>query len=218
VSSFGFGGANAHVVLEEYIPARRESAGAGREPQLIALSAKNEDRLKAYAQSMLAHLEKHEVELADFAYTLQVGRDEMPERLAFVASSAEDLKQKFEEILEGAGRSEGVWRNNVKNREAKVPAADDADGENLIRGLIERKELSTLAELWVSGAKIDWRLLHESGAPMRISLPTYPFARERYWLPEGKTTEGRHEQPATAAAFLHPLIHRNTSTMDNVEI
>ena len=83
VSSFGFGGANAHVVLEEYVPARRESSA--REPQLIVLSAKNEDRLRAYAQSMRAYLEKHEVELADFAYTLQVGRDEMPERLALVA-------------------------------------------------------------------------------------------------------------------------------------
>jgi 3-oxoacyl-(acyl-carrier-protein) synthase/acyl carrier protein len=193
VSSFGFGGANAHVVLEEYVPARHESADAAREPQLIVLSAKNEDRLKAYAQSMLACLEQHKVELADFAYTLQVGRDEMPERMALVASNAEDLKQKFKEILKGAESPNGAWRNNIRNGEAKVPA-DDALGESLIRELIERKELSRLAELWVSGAKIDWRLLHKSCARRRISIPTYPFARERYWLPEGKTTNGRHER------------------------
>jgi acyl transferase domain-containing protein/tryptophanase/acyl carrier protein len=217
VSSFGFGGANAHVILEEYVPARRESEEAARGPQLIALSAKSEDRLKAYAQSMLVYLEKHEVELADFAYTLQVGRDEMPERLALVVSSAEDLKQKFEEILGGAGRPEGVWRNNTRNREAKVPAADDAQGESLVRGLIERRELSMLAELWVSGAKIDWRLLHKSGAPRRIPIPTYPFARERYWLPEGATTNGRHEQPTAAAAFLNPSIHRNIE-IEKVEV
>jgi polyketide synthase PksN len=162
---------------------------------LIALSAKNEDRLKAYAQSIREYLDKNEVDLADLAYTLQVGRDEMPERLALVASSAEDLKQKLEEILEGAGRPEDVWRNNINNRnkEAKVLAAYDAQGESLVRGLIERKELSGLAELWVSGAKIDWRSLHRSGAPRRIPIPTYPFARERYWLPEGKTTRERHE-------------------------
>ena len=212
VSSFGFGGANAHVVLEEYVPARRESAT--REPQLIALSAKNEDRLRAYAQSMRAYLEKHEVELADFAYTLQVGRDEMPERLALVASSVEDLKQKFEEILESAGRPEDVWRNNAGNRGAKVPAADDTRGESLIRELIERKELSRLAELWVNGAKIDWRLLHKSGAPRRISIPTYPFARERYWFPEGNPARERRERRQTAAALLHPLVHRNTSTLE----
>jgi acyl transferase domain-containing protein/tryptophanase/acyl carrier protein len=232
VSSFGFGGANAHVVLEEYVPARRESSDAARasttdasatdasatdEPQLIVLSAKNEDRLKAYAQSMRAYLEKHEVDLADFAFTLQVGRDEMPERLAFVASSAEDLKQKFEEILEGAGRPKDAWRNNIRNREAKVQTGDNAQGESLIRGLIERKELSRLAELWVSGAKIDWGLLHKSAAPRRISLPTYPFARERCWLREGKTTNGRHEQPTPALAFSQPLIHLNIE-MEKVEI
>jgi len=152
------------------------------------MSAKNEDRLRAYAQSMRAYLEKHEVELADFAFTLQVGRDAMPERLALVASSVEDLKQKFEEILGGAGGTEDVWRNNARNRGAKVPAADDALEESLIREFIERKELSRLAELWVNGAKIDWRLLHEPDVPRRISIPTYPFARERYWVPniEGK--------------------------------
>jgi polyketide synthase PksN len=212
VSSFGFGGANAHVVLEEYVPARREAAA--REPQLIALSAKNEDRLRAYAQSMRAYLEKHEVELEDFAYTLQVGRDEMPERLALVASSVEDLKQKFEEILGGAGRTGEVWRNNVRNRGAKTPAADDALGESLIREIIERKELSRLAELWVNGAKIDWRLLHKSGAPRRVSIPTYPFARERYWFPEVNPARGRHGLRQTAAALLHPLVHRNTSTLE----
>src|SRR6266498_1928139 len=128
VSSFGFGGANAHVVLEEYVQARRESAARG--PQLIVLSAKNEDQLRAYAQSMRAYLERHEVELADFASTLQVETDEMPERLALVASSVEDFKQKFEEILEGVGRPEDVWRNKASNRGAKVPAADDPQGED----------------------------------------------------------------------------------------
>jgi acyl transferase domain-containing protein len=202
VSSFGFGGVNAHVVLEEYTPARRESAEAAREPQLIVLSAKNEDRLKAYAQSMRAYLEKHEVELTDFAYTLQVGRDEMPERLALVVSSVEDLKHKFEEILEGAAIPKDTWRDNIRNREAKVPTADDAQGESLVRELIERKELSGLAELWVSGAKIDWRLLHKSGAPRRIFIPTYPFARERYWLPDDKTTKGRHQQQGGSEPIL----------------
>jgi acyl transferase domain-containing protein len=49
LSSFGFGGANAHIVLEEYIPAQRAVPANADEPQLIVLSAKNDDRLKAYA-------------------------------------------------------------------------------------------------------------------------------------------------------------------------
>lgn len=209
VSSFGFGGANTHVVLEEYIPARPESAGAVLESQLIVLSAKNEDRLEAYMQSMLIFLEKHDVELADFAYTLQVGRDEMAERLAFVASNTEDLKQKLERSLGNAKSLNGVWRNNARNTEAKTQSADDAKDVKLIRELIEKKQFPRLCELWVSGAKIDWLLLHKLGARKRISIPTYPFARERYWLPEGITTSERHVQTMTSAEFPHHMVRHD---------
>src|SRR5262249_17226899 len=119
VSSFGFGGANAHVVLEEYIPPKRQYPAAADEPRVIILSAKNEDRLKAYIQSVRAYLERAEAPLVDLAYTLQVGRDEMPERLALVVSSAEDLKQKLDEILKGAELPQGGYRNNITNGEAK---------------------------------------------------------------------------------------------------
>src|SRR5262249_54173177 len=84
ISSFGFGGANAHIVLEEYVPAKTASPVDISEPQLIVLSAKNEDRLRAYMQSMCTYLEREKVALTEFAYTLQVGRDEMPERVALV--------------------------------------------------------------------------------------------------------------------------------------
>ena len=188
VSAFGFGGANAHIVLEEYVSPQRQSPRRPETPELIVLSAKNEARLEAYVQSMLAFLEKGEVELADFAYTLQVGRDEMPARLALVASSIEDLKQKFGAILEGE-RPADSYRSDAKDKKPASPAANGAAGEPLVRELIDRKDLSRLAELWVSGAKIDWRLLHTPGAARRVSVPTYPFAKERYWfsIPEVET-------------------------------
>ncbi|HKD15247.1 MAG TPA: SDR family NAD(P)-dependent oxidoreductase [Candidatus Angelobacter sp.] len=213
ISSFGFGGANAHIVLEEYIPPRRASAPA-QEPQLVVLSAKNEERLKAYVQTMQAYLEEGPVELADLAYTLQVGRDEMLERLALVISSAQDLKQKFAEILTGENPKD-CYRNNIRSKNAKSQTAEASGAEALARDLIEKKELSRLAELWVRGLKIDWYLLHKSEAPRRISAPTYPFARERHWLPgaDGKTSGAPRDQSPPGAAQLHPLIHRNVSTL-----
>src|SRR5262249_10237688 len=140
--------------------------------------------LEAYIQSMLAYLEKGEVELADFAYTLQVGRDEMPARLALVASSIEELKQKFGEILKG-------------ERPADSPTTD----------------LSKLVEQWVSGAKIDWRSLHTSDAPRRIAVPTYPFAKERHWFPSPKTETALPPPKPASVARLHPLVHTNMSTL-----
>ncbi|MGA3092601.1 MAG: SDR family NAD(P)-dependent oxidoreductase, partial [Terriglobales bacterium] len=214
VSSFGFGGANAHIVLEEYI-SPKPSAARARGPQLIVLSAKNENRLNAYVQSMHAYLEKENVDLVDFAYTLQVGRDEMLERLAVVVSSTADLKQKLNELLHGGERPKDSYRNNIRSKEAKSQTADGSGGDTLVQALIKQKDLSRLAELWVCGAKIDWRLLYNSDVPKRISVPTYPFARERYWIPsaEGKMSEEPRGPDRIHAAFLHPLIHRNVSTM-----
>ncbi|MEA2491177.1 MAG: rhizoxin biosynthesis, polyketide synthase RhiD, partial [Acidobacteriota bacterium] len=210
VSSFGFGGANAHVVLEEYIPAAREDRGQEPGPQLVVLSAKNTDRLKAYAQSMLTYLGKHDVELRDLAHTLQVGRDEMPERLAMVVESAKDLRQKLEQFLAGRGKSSAFYHDN-----SKVAAAQGTDRDALVPALVAERNLAKLADLWTAGAKIEWTLLHEGAPPKRISLPTYPFARERHWAVSGKGAETKalHVEGPAATAVLHPMIHRNVSTM-----
>jgi acyl transferase domain-containing protein len=42
--------------------------------------------------------------------------------------------------------------------------------------------LTALAQLWLAGVPIDWRTLHGEPRARRVSLPTYPFERQRYWL------------------------------------
>src|SRR5204863_6762265 len=140
--------------------------------------AKNEDRLRAYVKSMLSFLEKGEAELIDFAYTLQVGRDEMPERLTLIVSDTEELKRKFVEVLHGGDLPKNTWRKNIRSKEAKAAAVQEE--ETFLQMLAEQRQLPKLAELWVSGAKVNWRLLYKADLPRRISVPTYPFARERY--------------------------------------
>ena len=201
VSSFGFGGANAHVVLEEYVAPRRETPANANEPQLVVLSAKNGERLDAYVRSLSAYITKNDVALIDLAYTMQVGRDEMIERLAIVAADMGDLRAKLTAIISGA-TPQGCFRNNTR----KAAAPDDPSSA------IERRDLAKLGELWTAGAKIDWQRLYTSGLPRRISAPTYPFARERYWIPE-TTAEVRATTNVAATAALHPLVHRNVSTL-----
>jgi acyl transferase domain-containing protein len=73
VSSFGIGGTNAHVIVEE-APATQAS-GDSRAVQLLLLSAKTQTALESATANLAAHLEQHtEADLADVAYTLQVGR------------------------------------------------------------------------------------------------------------------------------------------------
>jgi acyl transferase domain-containing protein/thioesterase domain-containing protein len=42
--------------------------------------------------------------------------------------------------------------------------------------------LESAGRLWLAGADLDWRGLHEGEAPRRIPLPTYPFERKRFWV------------------------------------
>ena len=74
------------------------------------------------------------------------------------------------------------------------------DEEEFVRSLMANRKLKKLAQLWAAGIEIDWELLYTSGRPRRISLPTYPFERKRYWRPE--TEKGQFRE----VAGLHPLI------------
>jgi phthiocerol/phenolphthiocerol synthesis type-I polyketide synthase E len=110
VSSFGMGGTNAHVILEQ--PAPRTSARARAGCHLIQLSARTQTALAATAAALADHLEAAEQarnqDLTDTAYTLRVGRRQLPERLAVVAASkaeaAKALRDRKRQILGSAGR------------------------------------------------------------------------------------------------------------------
>src|SRR5690606_23197315 len=74
VSSFGSGGTNAHVVVEEAAAHRTVSTRSANQPVLVPLSAGSVAQLQQYAGKLLAHIQRHEVDLTALAYTLQVGR------------------------------------------------------------------------------------------------------------------------------------------------
>ena len=91
VSSFGMGGTNAHVVLEEAPAAPARSAGPGREWQVLVWSARSESALEEATERLARHLAEHpEEDLADLAFTLQTGRSVFPWRRALVCRSRED--------------------------------------------------------------------------------------------------------------------------------
>ncbi len=74
VSSFGIGGTNAHVVLEEWPHSHADSASS-KEYQIILLSARTRSALDKTAENLANHLKNNPgINLADAAYTLQVGR------------------------------------------------------------------------------------------------------------------------------------------------
>ena len=92
VSSFGFGGTNAHVVLEEApLP---EKSDQPRPVQLLMLSAKTGPALEAMTSNLAGHFREHpDTDLADAGYTLATGRSSFGHRRIAVCRDREEAVQ-----------------------------------------------------------------------------------------------------------------------------
>jgi len=235
VSAFGFGGSNAHVILEEYIPIEGPVEGPGPSseehkrtdsPVLIPLSARSSERLQEYAKKILDFLkidsinstaayllgQYPEFDLPELAYTLQVGRDAMEERLIFLVKGIPELIAQLEAFTEGEENIANCWQGQVKQGKKAINLlTGDEDSQELIKKWIAKNRVEKIAELWVQGFPIDWELFYYDFKPRRISLPTYPFAKERYWIPETDTQAACSTANPAIAALIHPLLHQNTS-------
>ncbi|MGH8261715.1 MAG: type I polyketide synthase, partial [Steroidobacteraceae bacterium] len=233
VSSFGFGGVNAHVVIEEYVDDGRPAASdpvTPEHPALIVLSARNAERLREYAHRLERATHGRDYtsrDLRNLAYTLQVGREAMEARCAFAAASLEDLRGKLAQIARGEPMGAQVHIGIPRlNKEALRVLAADADLHGAPDTWIPGGKHENLLELWSRGLDFDWQQLyapHVAGgaAPERVSLPTYPFARERYWVSAAGAADAGAAAGAEGAGragevmreVLHPLVQRNTSSL-----
>ncbi len=215
VSSFGFGGVNAHVLVEEYAGTERVETGAPAGLAMVVLSAKDEERLREHAAQLrqwIARGELRDRDLAGMAYTLQVGREAMDHRMAVAAGSMEELGAKLDDVLAGKREIDGVYRGEVKRSDEMLAVfRGDEELRDAVGRWMERGKFSKVLELWVKGLEVDWDPLYRDEKPRRVSLPTYPFAKERCWVDASARPKG--VAPAAAISVLHPLLHGNTSDL-----
>ncbi|MFF8475161.1 SDR family NAD(P)-dependent oxidoreductase [Streptomyces sp. NPDC015414] len=198
VSSFGGGGSNAHIVIEEYPAEYQQPAGpvastAG--PALLVLSARSEGQLVEQARRLHARLgELSDADLPAVAFTLQTGRMALEERLACAATSlteARDLLAAFAD----APATPGPWNRGTARPDRP---ADGAAVGAAVTAWREWRGHEALLALWAEGGEVDWDLVGgTTTGPRRISLPGYPFARERCWF--DIDTEGAPRRSAGGA-------------------
>jgi acyl transferase domain-containing protein/acyl carrier protein len=95
VNSFGIGGTNAHVILEEAPPVAE--SGVARPWQVLVLSAKTSTALEAATDQVVSYCRQHpEHKLADIAYTYQIGRQSFSHRRVLVCRDSEDMVHALE--------------------------------------------------------------------------------------------------------------------------
>lgn len=163
VSSFGVGGTNAHVVLEDAPAPTSQTSTSG--PQLLVLSARSLRALEGTTENLGRFLRAHsELPLADVACTLQQGRHTFAFRRFVVANSTAEAGR----LLLRRDRRR-VFTTPAKGT-ATIPAESD--------------ELAMLGHRWLTGEEVTF----PPTIGRKVSLPTYPFERQRYWA---EPSEGR---------------------------
>jgi len=100
VSSFGLGGTNAHVVLEEHLPAGPPDADVPAGEAVLTVSARTPEALRESADRLAEHLHEN-LDLHDVALTLQSHRRHFPHRLAVTAA---DIPAAVTALRAGRGR------------------------------------------------------------------------------------------------------------------
>jgi len=170
VSSIGFGGAHAHVVLGE-APVSEHSAGEVGQT-LVPLSARDREGLIAMARRLRDHPEDA---LGALAHTLRVGRAQLPVRLGIVCSDREALDALLEAFIAAPEIEEPrIFHGGKPRRGGALPV-------RVCQPLPEPLDWLEIAKAWVAGTSFDFG---EQGRAQRLSLPVYPFTHKRYWLPE----------------------------------
>ncbi|WP_330478637.1 phosphopantetheine-binding protein [Streptomyces platensis] len=206
VSSFGYSGTNAHVIIEEYAAPRTAARTVPGRRQLVPLSAKTESQLRVKAGELAAHLRRAELgedALLDVAYTLQVGREAFAERLALTAGSMGELLERLDAFAGGATAVPGAHHGQVTERRPGAQAVTGRDPDEL-------------AAAWTTGSAVDWPRLHTGSAPRRIVLPGHPFVREVFphaWAAgtapgtpgQGAAAETSAQDPAAVPSVLTEL-------------
>lgn len=191
ISSFGFSGTNAHVVVAAHGDDQAADSPVDRQV-LIVLSARSTAQLDEMTAKLLAHVTAIQAEgaggaalLASVAYTLQAGRQEMEQRLALVVASIDELAQQLTACRDGAAEGRSRFRGAAKAVE-QTAVSNELKAAQV--ALARAGQLGSIAEMWVRGVAVDWPAVNEvmfgARMPRRVSLPTYAFARDRYWIGE----------------------------------
>jgi acyl transferase domain-containing protein/SAM-dependent methyltransferase len=136
VSSFGFSGTNAHVIIADPPPQPVVPASVPRGSELVLLSARTRDALRAVAARLADRLERDaSLSLSDTAFTLATGRAHLACRATFSADSPSDLVAQLRAFVTDA--TSQVLLGELVSLDPQVPVwicgdvADD-DGDRLI--------------------------------------------------------------------------------------
>lgn len=211
VNSLGFGGTNVHIILEEAPSVA--PFGKSRPWQLLALSAKTESALNTATTDLAEHLKRHPgSNLADAAYTLQVGRKAFSYRRMLVCRDLDDAVTTLE-------TREGVLTGVQETGERPVAFMFPGVGDQYVNMALElyqveptfRAQVDRCSEILEPYLGLDLReVLYPNAdeAAQQEAQPAAPhssdFDLRKMLYPEKRTDEATRKLNQTS--LVHPAI------------
>jgi polyketide synthase PksN len=217
ISSFGAGGANAHVIIESYERKNQQQVEEEGQPQyqIFPLSAVKEDRLYESASRLLSFIERDlsldksmQKSTNDIGHTLRKGRKSFEHRLVIIAATKQELIKKLTLFVEGK-KDDNILNGVIQNTGNITRLLNKSEKEGFIKLISEGGDLRKLGQLWIEGIINDWQGLGSTENGKRVSLPTYPFADKRHWVERKENAN-----VITSSSVSHPLIDINESTFE----
>jgi len=217
VSSFGIGGTNCHAVVEEAAQSDEREFKNRFGISVLTASAKSKEALISLLHRYKAFLLNNpDCDLDNFCYTANTGRGQYRWRFGAVINTAADFTGlPIEECLNGVCFWFGEHKIGPRDSINTGIGVTDEELKNIsmlaqkyIKRALEessqdeyRELLCKVMDQYIRGADINWSLLYGFNHPAKMSIPGYPFNRNRYWA-EFKVPEITH----AATNGIHPLI------------
>ncbi|MFM1546306.1 beta-ketoacyl synthase N-terminal-like domain-containing protein [Streptococcus mutans] len=199
ISSFGYGGVNAHIVLQDYIGNDEETEIMSN---IFVLSAKTSNALKQKIREINIYLNNNSVNLNDLCFTLQTGREDFEFRTGFVFHTADEFYEKLKQLNENP--NEKIVKISSSSKEI-TNEFDSLDIDYIIEKYIRKQDLSKVRNLWLKGLPINWSSLYKE-TPQKISLPGYPFERIYHWVDNDRVSTKDKKDNLDDRTYLEPDI------------
>ncbi len=204
VSSFGFGGVNAHMILDDF-RIKRPLTAQHSLPNIFVLSARTKQALLALLEEYWLLLHRVPMpDLTELCFTLQTGRTAFSYRFGVVIDSIDSLR----EVLDTSIKNAKIDVNGDWCIQAKTDIAGYATGKGVVAETeaykLTDKDLNAVLARWLIGNNIQWSSIFSYTNVKRVSIPGYPFVDKiRHFILDQNVSPGNIKTDRAGISSAH---------------